>query len=126
MFVSHTHTKKHLPTYTLEYQEECIHVYTKIYHLVPLYCFAVIQTGRLRRQVEVNVTRFKFCKIYPGMSKLEKCMNTKSYNLSCQMMRRNQCYYWVTCKKRPAVSSWTCEVDHLMFGTPACCHFICP
>ena len=95
-----------------------------VYHPVPVNCFTVIQTGRLRRQVgDVNVRNYTACNTNQ-MGNLAKCLNAPGWNLNCRM-KSGSCYYWVTCKKTPSLF-WICKEVHLSYRIPACCDFICP
>lgn len=97
-----------------------------VYHPVRMNCFAVIQTGRVRRQAgDVEVRNFTVCTDKNPMGQVANCMNVPNYNLSCRMTAGN-CYYWVTCEKINVRLSWSCKQVHLRYSVPACCDFVCP
>lgn len=96
-----------------------------VYHPVPMNCFAVIQTGRLRRQVgDVMIRNFTACTSTNPLNKVKTCMKSP-WSATCRM-KSGSCYYYVTCEKRRSVLSWFCKEVHLSYTVPACCDFVCP
>lgn len=90
---------------------------------------------RDERETTIVVTKktLKLCPAeeYDQLNYIQDCMMSKHWDLRCKMEPRSlDCYYFVTCEKKPnhiaKEHEWECINVHKSSENPICCDFICP